>query len=68
MKKNLLYILSVLLLIACSEEERTFVKTDSVAPQPVSNVEVTNIPGGAILKYTLPDDEDLLWVKANYEL
>ena len=68
MKKNLLYILSVLLLIACSEEERTFVKTDSVAPQPVSNVEVTNIPGGAILKYTLPDDEDLLCVKANYEL
>lgn len=68
MKKNLLYILSALLLIACSEEERTFVKTDSVAPQPVSNVEVRNIPGGAVLKYTLPDDEDLLCVKANYEL
>lgn len=68
MKKDLLYILSALLLVACSEEERTFVKTDSDAPQPVTNVQVTNIPGGAILKYTLPEDEDLLCVKANYEL
>ena len=29
---------------------------------------VKNIPGGAILSYTLPDDEDLLYVKAVYNL
>lgn len=69
MKKNiLLFAAAIFILPACSEEERPVIKTDNIAPQPVSDVQVKNIPGGAILSYTLPEDEDLLYVKANYSL
>ncbi|MDR0697742.1 MAG: DUF4959 domain-containing protein [Tannerella sp.] len=52
---------------ACGEEESIGQQPiDSVPPSPVSGIQVTNIPGGAILTYTLPDDEDLLYVKAVY--
>lgn len=52
---------------ACGEEEPVGQQpTDSVPPGTVSGVQVTNIAGGAILTYTLPDDEDLLYVKAVY--
>lgn len=53
---------------SCSEAPIGQQSIDSVAPGAVSNVEVKNIPGGAILSYTLPDDEDLLYVKALYNL
>jgi hypothetical protein len=39
---------------------------DTVPPAPVTDVQVRNTPGGAVLKYQLPDDEDLLYVKAVY--
>lgn len=55
-------------LTACSEESRLMIKVDSIAPACVSNVRVKNIPGGAILKYDLPEDEDLMIVKTLYRL
>jgi hypothetical protein len=51
---------------ACEEEPIGQQPTDSVPPGKVSGVQVRNIAGGAILSYTLPDDEDLLYVKAVY--
>jgi hypothetical protein len=39
---------------------------DSTPPGRVDNVTYTSSPGGAILRYTLPDDEDLMGVKAVY--
>ena len=53
---------------SCSESPIGQQPIDSIAPGAVSNVNVKNIPGGAILSYTLPDDEDLLYVKALYDL
>ncbi|MDR2382829.1 MAG: DUF4959 domain-containing protein [Prevotellaceae bacterium] len=50
------------------EEKRPEIVMDSVPPAPVTDVQVQNIPGGAVLKYQLPDDEDLLYVKALYSL
>lgn len=65
-------ILSVIVLgfvaFSCSESPFGQQPIDSIAPGPVSNVVVKNIPGGAIIKYTLPEDEDLLCVKALYTL
>jgi hypothetical protein len=52
---------------ACEEEPIGQQSVDSVPPKPVSGVNVVNVAGGAILTYTLPDDEDLLYVKAVYE-
>ncbi|MDR0700585.1 MAG: DUF4959 domain-containing protein [Tannerella sp.] len=54
------------LLYACAEDRKPEIIIDSDPPKPVSDVRVTNIPGGAVLKYQLPDDEDLLFVKAAY--
>ncbi|MDR0573906.1 MAG: DUF4959 domain-containing protein [Tannerella sp.] len=39
---------------------------DKVAPWPVSNPEVVNLSGGALITYTKPSDPDLLGVKALY--
>lgn len=53
---------------ACGEEEPIGQQpVDQVPPKPVTDVKVQNVAGGAILTYMLPDDEDLLYVKAVYE-
>jgi len=57
-----------LLLGACEEEERGQYPVDSTAPQKVSNPVVKNIKGGAVITYTLPNERDILYVKAEYTL
>lgn len=57
-----------LVLQGCVEEPRGQQPQDSVPPGPVTNVTVQNIAGGAVFRYDLPDDEDLLYVKAVYDL
>ena len=41
---------------------------NSTPPGPVSNGKVVNLKGEAQITYTLPGDEDLLYVKAVYEI
>jgi hypothetical protein len=53
---------------ACQEDPLGQQPTDDVAPGPVTNIEARSTPGGAVLYYTLPKDEDLLYVKAVYTL
>jgi len=65
---NILIIYVIGLLYACQEESIGQQPVDSNPPNPVTNVTVRNISGGAIIHYTLPDDEDLLYVKALYYL
>ena len=48
MKKNLFFILiSLALFIACNEEPVGQTPLDNIAPGKVSDINVTNIPGGA---------------------
>jgi hypothetical protein len=68
MKKNIFIILLSVLFFGCTEEKRPEIIMDSIPPAPVTEVQVKNIPGGAVLKYQLPDDEDLLYIKALYSL
>ncbi len=56
------------LYMGCKEESIGQYPVDSIAPNPVSNVKVQNTKGGAVLTYNIPDDKDLLYVKAMYEL
>jgi|AGTN01.1.fsa_nt_gi hypothetical protein len=55
---------------SCKEDSLTD-RIDKAAPAPApienNSVTVKNIPGGAILYYTIPDDDNLLYVKAVYE-
>jgi hypothetical protein len=68
MNKYMLLILSILLLTSCKEEFNGQYAVDSLPPQPVSNPQVVNFPGGATITYTLPDETDLLYVGAKYIL
>jgi hypothetical protein len=68
MKRNIFIILLSVLLFGCTEEKRPEIIMDNIPPDPVTNVQVRNMPGGAVLKYQLPENEDLLYVKALYSL
>ena len=59
----------LLLLAGCKEEGRNdLYDVNAPAPAQVENVRVRNTPGGAVLKYTLPKDENLRYVRAEYEI
>jgi len=70
MKINIfLPIILCFILFSCGDEETFWQQPlDSTAPGAVSDVKVINTPGGAILTYKLPQDPDLLYVKAEYQL
>jgi len=56
------------LMMSCGEVEKGQYAIDNVPPGQVSKVSVDNIKGGAIITYTVPDDEDLLYVKVLYTM
>jgi hypothetical protein len=53
---------------SCEEDVRGPLAKDSIPPAPVSEVMVMNLPGGAKISYSIPDDEDALMVEAIYKL
>jgi hypothetical protein len=70
MKKILYLALCLMFFVgySCKEESLLDYTDGSVpAPAPVTVDKVTNKPGGAVIKYTIPNDENLLGVKAVYE-
>lgn len=69
-KLSIIYILiaSALFFNACEEIEKEPLSSDSQPPQPISSPVVVNEPGGATITYNLPDETDLLYVKAEYTL
>jgi len=67
--KSFLLIPTVIFLgIACDSETKGPLYSDGEAPGSVSNVTFTPEPGGALIQYKLPSDEDLLLVRAEYIL
>ncbi len=60
--KHILFIFIVMFCFsACYDKNK-----DTTAPDPVSDIQIIPTNGGAILKYKLPDNNDLLYVKASY--
>lgn len=55
-------------LAGCSDANllRPYGLDDGKGPGPVSEVTVTNRPGAAVIKYKLPSDTDLSYVKAEF--
>lgn len=70
MKKYIFFILilPICFLWSCQEEERGQIPLDSIPPGQVTSVSVKNIPGGSVISYIIPEDDDLLYVKAIYHL
>ncbi len=59
----------LLALSAChKQEDMGPVNKNDKKPAPVSNVEVESLPGGARINYTLPASENILYIKAVYEI
>ncbi len=57
----------ILSLIACKEEFPSPISQDGEVSPVVKNIKVENVPGGAKLKYDLPESTNLLYVKAVFE-
>lgn len=56
-------------ILGCAKEEKHGpISSTGEAPAPVSNVRVENLPGAAKILYTLPQEPDLLYVEAEYEI
>ena len=66
MKHSINLIMLAMILSACESEFIGQYPVDDVPPAQVSNAQVENKNGGAVISYTLPNDTDLLYVKAVY--
>ena len=70
MKKTFTYILLFILIVfsSCKEELIGQYPIENIPPQKVTNTAVKNIEGGALITYSIPNEDDVLYVKANYKL
>lgn len=67
----LILILGVMAFWSCSKTDMNTqgpIEKDGTKPGAVSNVKVQNTPGGAVITYSLPADEDLQYVLAEYAI
>lgn len=60
--------IACLFFIGCEEDKRGPIEDDDRAPGIVTDVTVKNLAGRSVIKYKLPDDSDLLYIKAKYQL
>lgn len=69
-KRNLLLliIISIGLILGCQKDGNSPIDKSGTPPGVISNPIVKNLPGGAEITYTLPKDQNLLYVKATYEV
>lgn len=51
---------------ACKEETVGQTPVDNTPPGIVTDVQVQNVAGGAIITYQIPEDEDLSFIRAEY--
>jgi hypothetical protein len=56
----------ILLFLGCNEEERSAYGSDGTPPGAVVINSVENRPGGAIIRFTPPTNQDLLYIKGAY--
>ncbi|MDR1223778.1 MAG: DUF4959 domain-containing protein [Tannerella sp.] len=68
LKKRFFLFMAVMggMMFSCSSPADWSDPKDNIAPGPVSNVQITNTNGGAIITYTVPSDNDLLGAKVTY--
>lgn len=56
----------ILIFVGCEEHQHGPLITDDSIPSVIKNVVVTPVNGGLTISYDLPNDSDLLYVKAIY--
>ncbi|MCL3779267.1 DUF4959 domain-containing protein [Prolixibacteraceae bacterium JC049] len=60
------FIIAFGLIYSCTENKLTPLENDSTAPGKIDVLSIKNGPGEALISYNLPNDDDLLYVKATY--
>lgn len=73
MKNNILKCIPLIVLLflgGCKEDLGTTkpLYSDGKGPYNVSDIRVENGPGRAVIRYTIPSDVDLSYIKARYEI
>ncbi|WP_026776086.1 DUF5000 domain-containing lipoprotein [Polaribacter sp. Hel_I_88] len=74
MKKTILKLFSTLLILSmiilsCEDQnENEPLTKDGSVPDPVSNISIVDLAGKSEISYSLPDDKNLLYIKAVYKL
>jgi hypothetical protein len=68
MKKIILYTLFFTLILGCDEKELEPIASKQGDPGIVTDIMVTKIAGGAKIQYSIPENNDLLYVKAVYTI
>ncbi|MDR1091530.1 MAG: DUF4959 domain-containing protein [Prevotella sp.] len=65
-----IFLIFLFILYSCGEDSilKPYGENDGVPPGAVTIESYEQIPGGAVLRYKAPKDEDLLYVKAEYTL
>ena len=58
----------IMLLGACKKETHTPINTTGEKPDVLKNVVITNLAGSAKISYSLPNNKDILYVKAVYKI
>src|SRR5690606_30114392 len=66
MKYQTILVVVLICLQACKEETRQPIGGDTGKPLGIAHATVENLPGGARIRYDLPNDKSLLYVKAFY--
>jgi hypothetical protein len=56
------------LAVSCSEKELTPISASTGKPESVTVLDVDPVPGGAVITFRIPENEDILAVKAVYTL
>lgn len=64
---NSFFICLTVMVAACKKDIHGPLTSDGATPGSVSNFSVENLPGAARITYTLPENEDVLYVQAEYE-
>ncbi|MBL4561940.1 MAG: DUF4959 domain-containing protein [Labilibaculum sp.] len=69
LKSLFIFILVLAMMFACDEDDGSSpLEHNMETPGTITNLSVENLPGKAIISYTLPSNQDLLYVKAMYTL
>jgi len=65
---RILFIALLTGLLACEEERHEPLSRGGEGPVAITQATVENLPGGARIRYEVPNDKNLLYVKALYEI
>ena len=60
--------LSLNILPGCKKDSNKPIDPDKNAPGPIKSPQVENMAGAAKISYVLPKDQNLLYVRAEYEI